>query len=120
MFIGRGWTGEYRNKGWTLWENWAELRFPLVPNVLAWDFFFDAAGVESVKGQYLNSFGLENMRFSMGGGVRFTIPQFPFRFSFAKRFKVVDGEVEWQTGSIWSDAPFKGIDFVISFATSSY
>jgi outer membrane protein insertion porin family len=120
MFIGRGWTSEYRNKGWALWENWAEIRIPIVPNILAWDFFFDAAGVESVKGQYFNSFGLENMRFSMGGGVRFTIPQFPFRFSFAKRFKVVDGEVQWQNGSIWSEAPFKGIDFVISFAMSSY
>ncbi|GHV37796.1 outer membrane protein assembly factor BamA [Spirochaetia bacterium] len=120
MFIGRGWTGEYRNKGWALWENWAEIRIPIVPGVLAWDFFFDAAGVESVRGQYLASFGLDNMRYSLGGGVRFTIPQFPFRFSFAKRFRVQDGSVKWETGTIWSEAPFKGIDFVISFAMSSY
>ncbi|GHV93028.1 outer membrane protein assembly factor BamA [Spirochaetia bacterium] len=120
MFIGRGWTSEYRNKGWALWENWAEIRIPIVPGILAWDFFFDAAGVESVRGQYLASFGLDNMRYSLGGGVRFTIPQFPFRFSFAKRFRVQDGNVKWETGSIWSEAPFKGIDFVISFAMSSY
>jgi outer membrane protein insertion porin family len=120
MFIGRGWTGEYHKKGFTLWENWAELRFPIVPGILAWDFFFDAAGVESVQGEYLSSFGIDNMRFSLGGGVRFTIPQFPFRFSFAKRFKTIDGEVEWQKGAIFPDVPGGGLDFVISFAMSSY
>ncbi|GHU90266.1 outer membrane protein assembly factor BamA [Spirochaetia bacterium] len=120
MFTGRGWTSEYRNKGLTLWENWAELRIPVVPGVFAWDFFFDAAGVESTQGKYFADFGIDNMRFSFGGGIRFTIPQFPFRFSFAKRFKTVDGQVEWQKGAIWSDAPGGGLDFVISFAMTSY
>jgi outer membrane protein insertion porin family len=121
MFIGRGWSGEYRNKGLALWENWAELRFPIVPNILAWDFFLDAAGVETTQGEYFNDFGIENMRFSLGGGIRFTLPQFPFRFSFAKRFKVVDGVVEWQKGAIpMGDPahPASGIDPVISFAIS--
>jgi outer membrane protein insertion porin family len=117
MFIGRGWSGEYRVKGYTLWENWAELRFPLVPGLLAFDFFFDAAGVETTRGFYFGTnsdgnknFTIENMRFSFGGGLRFTIPQFPFRFSLAKRFTVKDGEVVWEKGT------FGGLDPVISFA----
>jgi outer membrane protein insertion porin family len=125
MFIGRGWANEYRNKGYALWENWAELRFPLVPGLLAFDFFFDAAGVETIQGFYFGTndegdknFTIENMRFSYGGGLRFTIPQFPFRFSLAKRFIVKDGGVVWQEGSIFrnENKPGSGLDPVISFA----
>jgi len=124
MFVGRGWSGEYRVKGLTLWDNWVELRIPLVRNLLAWDFFFDAAGVETVQGYYylINNMGernftMTNMRFSFGGGLRFTLPQFPFRFSLAKRFLVVDGEIELQPGSMFrSENPRSGLDPVISFA----
>ena len=126
MFVGRGWSGEYRVKGLTLWENWAELRFPLIQGILAWDFFFDAAGVETTQGYYFGgnpegkaNFTIENMRFSFGGGLRFTMPQLPLRFSLAKRFRVVDGEFHWEKGSIGaSDNPGSGIDPVISFAIS--
>jgi len=117
MFIGRGWSNEYRNKGLVLWENWVELRLPLVRNLLAWDFFFDAAGVETKQGYYFgknnegkSNFTMENMRFSFGGGLRFTMPQFPFRFSLAKRFRLIDGEVQFIQGSMF------GFDPVISFA----
>ncbi|MDR0290242.1 MAG: outer membrane protein assembly factor BamA [Treponema sp.] len=125
MFIGRGWSNEYRIKGLALWENWVELRFPLVAGLLAWDFFFDAAGVETMQGYYfgINSegkrnFTVENMRFSFGGGFRFTLPQFPFRISLAKRFRVIDGEFTWERGSFLGnpDNPASGVDPVISFA----
>ncbi|MDR0409689.1 MAG: outer membrane protein assembly factor BamA, partial [Spirochaetaceae bacterium] len=43
MFIGRGWTGERLNRGLALWENWAEVRIPVFPGILALDLFFDAA-----------------------------------------------------------------------------
>jgi len=127
MFIGRGWSSEYRIRGLILWENWAELRFPIVPGILAWDFFFDAAGVEEKPGYYFGkndtgapNFTLERMRFSFGGGLRFALPQFPFRLSLAKRFKVVDGEVEWQRGAIGggSEDSKEGVDLVISFVLS--
>jgi outer membrane protein insertion porin family len=125
MFVGRGWSSEYRVKGLVLWENWAELRFPVVAGLLAWDFFFDAAGVEDTRGYYFgtnaegrNNFGIERMRFSFGGGIRFTLPQFPLRLSLAKRFTVVDGKVVWEPGMIFRDAsnPVSGIDPVLSFA----
>jgi outer membrane protein insertion porin family len=125
MFIGRGWSSEYRVKGLTLWESWVELRFPIVQSLLAWDFFFDAAGVETIQGYYFGinnegqrNFTIENMRFSFGGGLRFTLPQFPFRFSLAKRFRVIDGDFTWEPGSLFKNAKNRasGIDPVISFA----
>ncbi|HCC36215.1 MAG TPA: outer membrane protein assembly factor BamA [Treponema sp.] len=124
MFIGRGWSGEYSQKGYALWESWAELRFPLVPGVLAWDFFFDAATIETRPEtiSYFERYSWDSMRFSFGGGFRFTIPQFPFRFSLAKRFNFEDGQFRWQPGAIGASAdnPAAGIDFVISFALSTY
>ena len=124
MFIGRGWVSEFRRKGFALWTNWAEIRIPLVPGILAWDFFFDAAGIKrSPSALFTDFFGDDGshayldtffMRFSLGGGFRFTIPQFPFRFSVARRFLVRDGNVEWVSG------PLGGFDFVISFALATY
>ena len=132
MFVGRGWSDQYRHKGLVLWDNWAELRFPIVHGILALDFFFDAAGVETREGYYFGTykdeetgkrvanFTLDNMRFSFGGGLRFAIPQFPFRLSLAKRFRFVDGEFAWEPGAIGGDPddPAKGVDLVISFVLS--
>ncbi|MDR3167024.1 MAG: BamA/TamA family outer membrane protein, partial [Treponema sp.] len=83
---------------------------------------FDAAGIKYTTHDFFNNFQADDMRYSFGGGFRFTIPQFPFRFLFAKRFKVEDGEVVWQKGALFSssDRAASGIDFVISFALSTY
>ncbi|GHT82732.1 outer membrane protein assembly factor BamA [Spirochaetia bacterium] len=116
MFTGRGWTGERLNRGMALWENWAEIRLPVVPGILALDMFFDAAAVKPTVPSFFNDFQMENMRFSLGGGIRFAIPQFPFRFLVAKRFVVNDGVVEWQKGNMGGT----GLDFVISFALATY
>jgi outer membrane protein insertion porin family len=127
MFVGRGWKNEYRNKGLLLLDNWLELRIPIVPGILAWDFFFDAAGVETTQGYYFgknengdNNFTINNLRFSFGGGLRFTIPQFPFRLGLAKRFRFIDGEFNWEPGELFGDPkdPKKGLDLVISFVLS--
>jgi len=121
MFIGRGWSSEYRNKGYLLLDSWVELRFPLVQGILAFDLFFDSAGVETEQGYYFkenslgeSNFTIENVRFSYGGGLRFTLPQFPIRLSLAKRFKVVDNKIEWQRGAI----PGIDMDIVMSFVLS--
>jgi outer membrane protein insertion porin family len=118
MFIGRGWYGERMNRGFALWENWAELRFPLVPNLLAVDWFFDADVVKPTPQDFFNNLSLDEWRFSYGGGIRFTIAQFPFRFLLAKRFKIIDGQVKFEPGSMFkqSNDPTSGLDFVISFA----
>jgi outer membrane protein insertion porin family len=119
MFVGRGWISEYRYRGLALWENWAELRIPLAPGIISWDFFFDAAGVKGTPAQFFTAFDISDMRFSFGGGVRFTLPQLPLRFSLAKRFRVLDGEFHWERGIIGAnDNPGSGIDPVLSFAIS--
>jgi len=119
MFNARGWTAEYKNKGLAMWENWAELRIPLAPGILAWDFYLDAAEVsdapETIFGNDVDGTFAERLRFSLGGGLRFTIPQFPFRFSVGRRFRLVDGKVDWIDGNMGG-----GLDFVLSFALSSY
>ena len=126
MFMGRGWTGDYSRKGLALWENWVELRIPIVPGIIAWDFFFDAAGVKDTPSAFFTDFAARDnngyffLRFSFGGGFRFTIPQFPFRFSLAKRFIIKDGSFEWVTGGLGGSSPGAGIDFVVSFALSTY
>jgi outer membrane protein insertion porin family len=125
MFIGRGWYNERNNRGFALWENWAELRFPLVANLLAFDLFFDAdlaSGVYSnsmvLPNEFFKNLDAEHWRFSMGGGFRLTIAQFPFRFLLAKRFQIEDGSVVWKGGNMFkqSNNPASGLDFVISFA----
>jgi len=127
MFVGRGWASEYRNKGLLLLDSWVELRFPIVQGILAFDLFLDMAGVESKQGYYFgeddegnDNFTLDNLRFSYGGGIRFTMPQLPIRISLVKRFKFVDGEIEWQPGQIFGDPsdPLLGMDIVVSFVLS--
>jgi len=122
MFVGRGWSEAYRDKGLLLLDTWMELRFPLVRGVLAFDLFFDAAGVDNPIGTYFDYFGVGNLKFSYGGGLRFTMPQFPIRLSLAKRFEIVDSKVRWRTGALFGDTKdpysFTGMDLVMSFVIS--
>ncbi|MDR0555174.1 MAG: outer membrane protein assembly factor BamA [Treponema sp.] len=120
MFTGRGWLDQRSNRGLALWENWAELRFPVVPSVLSLDFFFDAAAVKPTPKEFFTSFEMDDMLYSFGAGLRFTIPQFPFRFIFAKRFRTHNGQFEWKKGGLGATGDTDGIDFVLSFTMSTY
>jgi outer membrane protein insertion porin family len=129
MFIGRGWTGERLNRGLALWENWAEIRIPVFPGILALDLFFDAAARRPKPDDMFKRVSGEghtladDMRYSFGGGLRFALPQFPFRFLFLKRFSTPGGVFQWQRGAIGGvpgDNGSSGIDFIISFAISTY
>lgn len=120
MFIARGWYSESRNYGLTLWENWLEIRSPLAPGLLALDWFLDAAAVKADPQAFFSTLDIDDFRFSLGVGLRFAIPQFPFRFSLAKRFKFVDGELTWMPGSLFADSrEDSGLDFVLSFVIPS-
>ncbi|MDR2803125.1 MAG: outer membrane protein assembly factor BamA [Treponema sp.] len=129
MFIGRGWTGERLNRGLALWENWAEVRIPVFPGILALDLFFDAAArrpkpedIFKTKSDEDHTLA-DDMRYSFGAGLRFALPQFPFRFLFLKRFSTPGSNFQWQRGAIGGvpgDDGSSGIDFVISFAISTY
>ena len=127
MFNARGWNEAYRDKGLLLVDSWVELRFPVVPGILALDFFLDAAGVESKQGYYFGrdnennrNFTINNLRFSYGGGLRIALPQFPIRVSIAKRFRFKDNEFTWVPGALFAlpSRPNSGVDLVISFIMS--
>lgn len=124
-FVGRAWTSLASYYGTALWENWLELRIPVVPGVISLDGFLDAAalatpdglldiaGIQAGTGSYSDGTGLldlaiNNMAFSFGAGLRFTLQQFPFRLYFAKRFYFDDGG-----GYHWIGGP-SDWDFVLS------
>jgi outer membrane protein insertion porin family len=122
MFTARGWTDERLTRGLAQWENWAELRIPVMPGVLALDGFFDAAEIADepsniFTGDSRDSFA-GRLRFSYGFGLRFAIPQFPFRFMLAKLFRLENGHVVMEGGPIGGSTsdPTKGMQFVLSFA----
>jgi outer membrane protein insertion porin family len=120
-FIGRGWHGLAAYDGVQLWENWVELRMPIFESIVWLDGFAEAASLLTTHGllrpgdatspySAANSYaGLawDNLALSAGFGLRFTIPQFPFRFYFAKRM-IFDGATVTY--------PSTGLDFVISIS----
>jgi outer membrane protein insertion porin family len=115
MFTARGWSSLYSLKGNALWENWMELRFPLVRGFLAWDFFADAAATQLTPEDLFHSLDITDMRFSVGGAFRITIPQLPFRIGVAKRFYWDNkGDVQF------INDPLGGLAFVLSFTLSTY
>ncbi|MFZ4615422.1 MAG: outer membrane protein assembly factor BamA [Rectinemataceae bacterium] len=124
-FYGRGWHSLYSYDGLQLWENWIELRMPLVESIVWLDGFLDAAVLNTRQGLLLPSgqstvnssidsankdftgLSFRNFALSAGFGFRFTVAQFPFRFYFAKR-AVFDGST--------ISFPNSALDFVISIS----
>ena len=96
MFNGRGWTSIYNKvRGKALWSNIIELRVPVVPGILALDFFGDAA-VVTKEPYMLNQVKISDFYCSTGPGIRFMIPQFPLRLLFANTFKIdEDKNLNW-------------------------
>ena len=89
-----------------MWSNTVELRMPIIPGVLAFDFFGDAAVVKTTPTELFKDLELTDFYFSTGPGIRFTIPQFPLRLLFANTFRLnEDNDIEWD----------KNWKFVLSF-----
>lgn len=107
MFNGRGWTDIYnKSRGRALWSSIVELRMPIVPGVIALDWFGDAAVVKQTPDSLFNELKITDFYFSTGPGIRFSIPQFPLRLLFANTFKLdEDKNVQWD----------KNWKFVLSF-----
>jgi outer membrane protein insertion porin family len=119
----RGWDELYGGKGTMVWENWLELHMPVVPQVLSIDGFLDA-GVMKTQAGWLDmtlddptasagALSWKNVAFSTGFGVRFLIPQFPFRLYLAKRFVFDGSAVTWKTAA-------GSFDFVLSITQPLY
>ncbi len=120
MFTARGWPRELDGKA--LWNNWIELRMPLAEQVIWFDQFLEATALYEERSD-IGQLGIENMRFSLGAGLRFVIPQFPIRLYFTRRFLVDNnGNVEWQTGSLFNrnNREGRGWDFVFSIGTELF
>lgn len=129
-FIGRGWSSLYSiENGRTLWDNWLEIRMPILEQYFWLDGFLDVDALNTSSGMLkigsdsayvdtsktsFSDIGLDNLAMSVGFGFRFTIPQFPFRFYFAKRFSFSESGVFDPTPAGSSG----GLDFVISMSQS--
>ena len=128
-FVGRGWSSLYSvDEGRALWDNWLEIRMPIIPQYFWLDGFLDidvlrtssglvsigsdSATIDSSKPSFAD-LGWDNLVMSAGVGLRFTLMQFPFRFYFAKRFSFDGNAIDWTPAG--SDG---GIDFVISVSQS--
>ena len=113
MFVGRGWSSvSSSTTGQALFTSNTELRVPVVPGMLAFDLFFDAASTwQSTTDMITTNWADNTFYFSFGPGIRFTIPQFPFRLMFANCFKMKDGKFEWKGASSNSTS----WEFVLSF-----
>lgn len=113
--IARGWPLVQDLKA--LWDNRIELRMPISEQILWAVLFMDAvAGYPEIRN--MAGMSIDDFYFSFGGGIRFSIPQFPIRLYLAKRFKTENGRVVWQEG----DLPLFGtsLDFVISIGGDTF
>jgi outer membrane protein insertion porin family len=118
MFVGRGWDNKrIDTRGLALWENWVELRVPVVPGMIAVDFFFDAAASKKTPEAFFNQFTADDMFYSFGTGIRFTIPQFPFRILFTFPFTMGSEGFKWKDPATNNLGP---CNFTISFTLFTY
>jgi len=119
MTMARGWSPVYDQK--VLWNNWIELRMPIVRQYLWWDWYFSGTGGWPETEQFAN-LSINDFLFGFGGGVRLTIPGFPIGLYFTKRFEFENNKISWQGGNVFSrdNEPASGIDFVISFTADLY
>jgi outer membrane protein insertion porin family len=120
MTVGRSWRqAQYGN---ALWDNKLELRMPLAKDAIWLVGFFDAAALWDKpfaslpqSGTSMDQITVDDFLFSLGFGVRFTIPQFPIRLYLAKGFQYQPAlhpgaPLQWHAG----DAGLGGLNFVIS------
>ncbi len=118
MFVARGWYPE--SDGQSLWDNTATLKFPIVPNIIAFDIFLDAVGLWKSK-EHLKNACIQDMKFSLGAGFRFDNPQFPIGLYLVKKFNVrEDGSVDWNPEPRYVEFHNGNLDLVISFGIDIY
>lgn len=119
MFYGRGWSiyNTAAGRGKALLNNTIELRFPVIPNIISLDGFFDASVIKDEPEDLFNDFSnLDDWYFSVGPSIRCCLQQFPLRLLFVSNFKFVDGEFSWRTRHDNEASGFwDSFHFVLSF-----
>ncbi len=97
MFAGRGWTTIYNStKGRAMWNNSLELRFPVVPGIIAVDAFFDVCALTPKVEDMFGGLNNNHIYYSFGPDIRILMPQFPMRFMFCNTFKINEKGVDWR------------------------
>lgn len=116
--VARGWP---RQTGEARWNNWIELRQPLAPQVVWFDTFLDAVALYDERADMLST-GRTDFLFTMGAGLRFTIPQFPIRLYLGKRFSYDNDGIQWEPGDVFNnpDRPDSGLQFIFSLGTEFF
>ena len=110
--IARGWPFVKDRRA--LWDNRLELRLPLAEQIIWWVFFLDGVVATEMR-QDIWNVKRTDFLFSLGGGIRFTIPQFPIRLYLAQRFHF-ENEDNWHISWEKDEVPLfgSGLKFVIS------
>jgi outer membrane protein insertion porin family len=121
MMVARGWYPR-KTDGQAMWDTMLELRVPIVEQYIWFDLFGSGTGFWGSSDTVMNPFlSLKGMTindylFTLGGGLRFTIPGLPIGMYLVKRFKFEDNVFKWQEGVMFkdSDRENSGLDFVIA------
>jgi len=98
MYNGRGWNiySSSEGRGKAMWNNSVELRMPVIPNILAVDFFADASMIKQTPQEFFTDMvNPDNWYFSFGPDARLCIQQFPVRLMWAEKFKITSNGVVW-------------------------
>lgn len=117
MTTARGWPTQ--QDGQAIWNNWLELRMPIVESVVWADIYAEA--VRFVKDRD-ELFRFQNERsgwmFGVGAGLRLVIPQLPIRLYIAKRFGIDEsGSLVPQTGNLFNTGQEgSGLDLVFAIS----
>ncbi len=96
MFNGRGWNTLLSKRGQVMWSNTLELRSPIVPGIIALDFYGDAVVVKDTFKDFFTTMSGNDYYYSFGPGIRFCLPQFPIRLLFANTFQITDSGFKWK------------------------
>jgi outer membrane protein insertion porin family len=122
MTVGRGWREMYGN---ALWDNKVELRMPIVKEAVWFVTFLDIAGLwdqpwygappsATDPTTSFNNMSLDQFYFSVGAGLRFSIPQFPIRLYLAQGFKYNSTSGTWSLKTGDFSVGSLSLNFVIS------
>ncbi|AHC15197.1 outer membrane protein assembly factor BamA [Salinispira pacifica] len=115
MTIARGWPA--RGEGQALLNNWLELRMPISEDILWFDMFGEAVRLTSDRADIFSK-GEQDWLFGFGAGLRFSIPQFPFRIYLGKLFNIQNGTVNWQDGNLFNNPEEDGSGLSLIFSIS--